>query len=426
MHISVDAAKQAAIELVKNIETGAPRGEPLQIRREAFYTATEALHDIEVFGERQSPGGIPADQLAPSVWHAMCALLRTDLRSRMSKLDFETDEPFDTFFLHRPIYRGQSKPWSLQPTARRVAFPTERAIRAIRDYLQPIIAASGAPELELIGHSMGDLDALALAQHYSVPTALLDFTFDPFVAFGFALDGCTSDDDVKDAPKGCAAVYFTSVYKLVVLDHATVRFPPIYARRLYRQCGAFASFPGSDSTESPSGRDQGLLERNCGRMFFPRDYPTAAERLMFRDDAIVTRDAFFEQVVSAAAEFAASSEALEDAEGFVALRVSEPPPWERDLPFYTDDEFDAMAGVLERYLTRAALVQMNGVAYLDPLVLALIARWDDRILTALRAIAGLPGSGADQREWIAAAIRRSLERAARFYANRAGRGHGSP
>src|SRR5262245_8086105 len=81
------------------------------------------------------------------------------------------------------IFRGQVENHALRPSALRRIDPTH-VVYSLRDFYSWILQI---PELASL-HTDADL-RLAVAQHYGLPTTLLDFTYDPEVAGFFACDG---------------------------------------------------------------------------------------------------------------------------------------------------------------------------------------------------------------------------------------------
>lgn len=102
------------------------------------------------------------------------------------------------------IYRGHaSKDWELKPSIGRIDGYSlykekEMFLQFKRNYYS---YTTERPE--------SDMDLLFLAQHYGLPTRLLDFTYNPMIALYFA---CESE------PEKDGRVYVHSIGKMVLLD----------------------------------------------------------------------------------------------------------------------------------------------------------------------------------------------------------------
>ena len=102
------------------------------------------------------------------------------------------------------IYRGHaSKDWELKPSVGRIDgyspnMEKEMFLRFKRNYYS---YTTERPE--------SDMDLLFLAQHYGLPTRLIDFTYNPMIALYFA---CESEPEVD------GRVYVHSIEKMVLMD----------------------------------------------------------------------------------------------------------------------------------------------------------------------------------------------------------------
>ncbi len=367
-------------------------------------------------GGRVSSSGRPMDILAPTAWHAACCLFAAAMGSRSAGRPFSDDSLFETFHGERAAFRGQARAWTVQPTAWRSPFPTSRGLKAIERYLNAITTDEDAVEFELFGRLRSAHDAAALAQHYGMPTNLLDFTFDPLAAVFFALADSNSTGDGVEGPENHAVVYTTPLRTLAQISPVAFSFPPVQAGRVFRQSGFFVDFG-----QQPSGFDSGAatpdpcadLQAGCHRFFFPRTYPVDPNIPYFDSNYFLNPEDFLEQVVSAARKYAVST--LEtDPLAFVDSFVTARPPWFVGKidggGFYTDDDFLEIGRVVERYLVFASLIQCTDGPRYDPIVLGLIARGDDRILYAVHELGKMKNSSLEALSHSASEIRRSFER----------------
>lgn len=91
----------------------------------------------------------------------------------------------------RPIFRGQRKNWPLLP---RVTGNLPRGALIINEKkLLDEFKKQAPPCLQVV--PTNDLDWLVVAQHHGLPTRLLDWTYDPYVALWFAFE----DSEKKDS-----------------------------------------------------------------------------------------------------------------------------------------------------------------------------------------------------------------------------------
>ncbi len=392
----------------------------LQFRKQGAHATRELSQKVaRVFSEitvlsnssLTPTGTLPSDFYAPSVWHAMCFLLVSESVTRVTQSKFSADdETFESFFGNRPVYRGQSRPWNILPTSWRAQDSAEILnwrLKLFGNYLLHFMAAEDAVELDLFGRPQTQGEVNALAQHYSLATSLVDFTFDPMIALYFACDHCEAGpllnlaDDLLD----CAVVYFVPFVKLVQVSHSTaitkpsLTFPPVQARRLFRQGGFFLDY-GDVPQAIPSTLDFSepwmWVQQNCGRIFFPREYPDFTARESLGGKEILQSEPFFEALAKEIKELRPSNIEISEFEILSTLRsrINGRPPWRvKHLDgafFYTDEEFAAIASYLVNYVRRAALVEMAGEQHLDPLVIAKIGEFDTKGVMALKTLSEIP------------------------------------
>jgi hypothetical protein len=419
-------AKNAAIELVSNLSYSVGADAGLRIKPGTWEAATHvAAAVLPIDGSRQSPGNLPLDFLAPSVWHAACFLMATYLLPRITRTPFSDDpEIFESFFGNASVYRGQARGWNIVPTAwRSVASVSELRHREILlELLESYMGPDDAIEFDLFGRVRSQAEADALAQHYGMPTNLVDFTFNPMVALSFACAETStgSPGDLDSRLSNCGVVYFISFVKLCMAGTPKLAFPPVQAERLFKQAGFFVDY-GARPTEIPAVLDYEQswmwLQQNCARIFFPRNYPRAIELDDFEQllPDLLTPEAFFQEVIAKIRELPPTEMSLSTVATVRKLRrtLQTRPAWRvKDLDqsfIYTDDELVRVARYLEYYIRVATLLEMNRHPHLDPVILGKLGEFDASGLKALKQIASLPyGFSAEALKWIVAKIPESL------------------
>lgn len=232
---------------------------------------------------------------ASTAWHALafCIGVRTALASGIM-LDESYAHIKDiselggkTAAVH-VLFRGQSNStWGLQPTIWRNEKDIENNKLAIAAFCRMM---KYALEKESIKSSFPAQLHCATAQHYHIPTPLLDWTADPAVAVAFAATGKQHSDAQK------AAVYILPMVKAVE-NHARFYLPPPYVERLFLQRGVF--------TETLRGESEKLLQDCACKVIFPLD---SQFKLMRRGLPVILEppDRWIESVVEWAKKEAAA------------------------------------------------------------------------------------------------------------------------
>jgi hypothetical protein len=164
---------------------------------------------------------------APSVWHA--ALFLMALFDACTAASVNTPE-------HRGplLFRGHSDAdwqWNMIPRTFRPDTNLTIAERKLRAFSQIVDSA-----FRLIGYADFSSEALsAIAQHYGIPTDLLDFTVHPSVAVFFAASGRKTRDDQD------AVVFYIPADFAIGLGAKALLAPPV-VERLYIQRGLFLQY----------------------------------------------------------------------------------------------------------------------------------------------------------------------------------------
>jgi len=182
----------------------------------------------------------------------------------------------DRHMQSRWVFRGQpSETWDLRPSAGRSqkydSLFEERVFRAFKK--------DARLHLNMHLPDTNDWDWLALAQHFGLPTRLLDWTMNPLVACFFALV------DEQHADKN-AVVYAYPLDEEQIVDPTTwpppfeinrvgFLFPSSLAPRISSQRGIFSVHPQPDAAWRPK-------EIEGHRFIIPAEFRFTFQRKLFR------------------------------------------------------------------------------------------------------------------------------------------------
>jgi FRG domain len=166
------------------------------------------------------------------------------LKIRKEAADLLQD--FITWTSDRPsphfVFRGQGQNWPLIPTIgrdqRRYKPEIERQLLTVfkrlgRQYPDSSFASN-------------DWEWLAIAQHYGLPTRLLDWTSNALVAAYFAAKGTETSDGIV-AAVSARRIEFIDIEKIDIgpldIDSTCFFYPPLVAARISSQRGLFSAHP---------------------------------------------------------------------------------------------------------------------------------------------------------------------------------------
>jgi hypothetical protein len=180
---------------------------------------------------------------------------RVFVRTRIKDSTFDDLRELDKVFGTQVLYRGQSRGWNIVPSIWRSPEQreNEKRLNALAAFWQYWASPEHDFAFDLFGKIEDAGSTAAMAQHYGLPTSLVDLTFDPRIAMWFACSE-TQSEPIAELPatlRNCAVVYFTSFYKLVSVSKLQIRLPHPAATRIYHQSGCFVDYGPSHSPYLP-------------------------------------------------------------------------------------------------------------------------------------------------------------------------------
>ena len=140
------------------------------------------------------------------------------------------------------IYRGMaSLDWHLLPSlGRTVPRRSNTKLETLEKRMVKLFKESSLPYLE--HRPRTELEWLAMAQHFGLPTRLMDWTYNPLVAIYFAVEQLLGEDAVVYALSGAKTIQNPKIdpYK----QRSVQRFrPPYISVRIQQQAGLFTLHP---------------------------------------------------------------------------------------------------------------------------------------------------------------------------------------
>lgn len=124
-----------------------------------------------------------------------------------------------------------------------------------------------------------------IAQHYSVPTQLLDWTIDPFIALYFAVENTAASDD-------CALIFTSPMRRIVDRDQVkfpyfgpiTILIPPVIDERVRSQKSVFTIQSYGDAEDFTPLEDRPLKISQPGSGSDPEDQVSVIGKVIIPGD----------------------------------------------------------------------------------------------------------------------------------------------
>ena len=136
------------------------------------------------------------------------------------------------------VYRGVSNSnFELITSLGRCESALGRPIARLESRLVKLFKESSIPYLEHTPNN--ELEWLAVAQHYGLPTRLLDWTYNPLVATYFAIESTPDNDGAIYILSGCSTIQIPSKTNPYKLDKVYKYRPPYISARIQNQAGLF-------------------------------------------------------------------------------------------------------------------------------------------------------------------------------------------
>ncbi|HMS66786.1 MAG TPA: FRG domain-containing protein [Saprospiraceae bacterium] len=136
------------------------------------------------------------------------------------------------------VFRGHSDiKYELKTSLGRCEPIKDKTILQLEKRILKLFKESSLPYLEF--KPTNDLEWLAVAQHFGLPTRLLDWSYNPLIASYFAVESKPESDSALYILSGCSTIQEPEKFKLDSQDKVQKFRPPYISSRIQNQSGLF-------------------------------------------------------------------------------------------------------------------------------------------------------------------------------------------
>lgn len=161
------------------------------------------------------------------------------------------------------IFRGvKSCAYKLIPTIGRCK--TKKDIVFTIDKEKSMLSSFIQKAYPYLNKSLSETEFLAFAQHYGLPTRLLDWTRNPLVAFYFAVKDEWDDDSMIYIWRNESTMYFNTDFDPFKIEEVKFLIPQHINNRIISQTGLFTVHP-NPNVPYESDQIERIVIKNCIR-----------------------------------------------------------------------------------------------------------------------------------------------------------------
>ena len=146
-----------------------------------------------------------------------------------------------------------------------------KSLEQLEKRLIKLFKESSVPYLE--HKPANEMEWLAIAQHFGLPTRLLDWSYNPLVATYFAIESNPSEDAAIYILSGCSTIQDPQAFKPLTIDKVYKYRPPYISARIQNQAGLFTVHPHPD---------QAFEHEKLGRVIIPKGIKGVIKKTLFK------------------------------------------------------------------------------------------------------------------------------------------------